>query len=145
MTKVIKISRRSLVRLVEQELALEGIEWANVGGDGRRWLGGMNLAKYPGPWASGHEPLIGDDESSDELDSDAGTHTISEEEELQMAENKITRRRLRKIISEELSKVVMTREEMLNLIQSELEDSEDSENYLTVNPQRKLAKRREGG
>ena len=62
MAKVIKISRRSLVRLVEQELALEGIEWANVGGDGRRWLGGMNLAKYPGPWASGHEPLIGDED-----------------------------------------------------------------------------------
>ena len=55
------------------ERYLSEISWSDVGEDYRETEGGMRLAKYPGPWASGDEMMmLEDDVDIDEQSSVGG-------------------------------------------------------------------------
>tara|TARA_R100001126_G_C4795090_1_gene133936 strand:+ start:185 stop:481 length:297 start_codon:yes stop_codon:yes gene_type:complete len=71
-----KITRLRLEQIIREEIQrVSEIRKSNVGSDYSASLGGMSIAKYPGPWASGSEPLIFEDEDDEEqeisLDGDA--------------------------------------------------------------------------
>jgi hypothetical protein len=68
------ISRRRLREIINEELSsLHEIRWSSVGDDYRDGIGGIRLAKYPGPWASGDEMMIleDDDDPDDDIDEDS--------------------------------------------------------------------------
>jgi hypothetical protein len=65
-----KISHSHLLKIINEELELEALDWSNVGSDARRWMGGMHLAKYPGPWGSGHEPLVTEDDEPERVEDE---------------------------------------------------------------------------
>jgi|3_EtaG_2_1085321.scaffolds.fasta_scaffold11365_2 hypothetical protein len=67
----LSLTKESLSRIIREELELLAeIRWSGVGDDYRDGIGGMRIAKYPGPWASGDDMIILEDDPSegDEID-----------------------------------------------------------------------------